>query len=231
MLSLQNRLPSTQARQADDLLIEATNLLDQHREITDEEDYNMASALLTSARDFRHDLERKSVIRRSQQSRLYLDKAHETLETVKITLEAAIKIQYADVFKFTVPTEPEHEVPTMGMITGSDTVLNGTVSRSIPAGSVTTASLASNAPIKGPTLQIVLNPPRTSSLPSPPDEQPPQESAAPYDGIPLVPTGVVKETRPSINPPTIVFPLPTPPLTPETPAKVDSAHFASPADA
>ena len=47
MLSLQNRLPSAQARQADDLLTEATNLLEQHREITDEEDYNTARALLT----------------------------------------------------------------------------------------------------------------------------------------------------------------------------------------
>ena len=39
--------------------------------------------MIISAKDFRHDLEKKSVLRRSQQSRLYLDKAHETLETVK----------------------------------------------------------------------------------------------------------------------------------------------------
>ena len=47
MRSLQNRLPSTQARLADDLLTDATKLLKQHREITNEEDYNMAMALLT----------------------------------------------------------------------------------------------------------------------------------------------------------------------------------------
>ena len=47
MLSLQSRFPSTQARRADNLLIEATKLLEQHREITNEEDYNMARALLT----------------------------------------------------------------------------------------------------------------------------------------------------------------------------------------
>lgn len=48
MRSLQDRLPSTQARLADNLLIDATKLLKQHREkITNEEDYNMAMALLT----------------------------------------------------------------------------------------------------------------------------------------------------------------------------------------
>jgi hypothetical protein len=40
--------------------------------------------VIESAGDFRHGLEKKSVIRRSQQSRLYLDKAHETLEIIKV---------------------------------------------------------------------------------------------------------------------------------------------------
>ena len=51
MRSLQNRLPLTQARRADDLLNEATELLEQHREVTNEEDYNMERALLTSLVD------------------------------------------------------------------------------------------------------------------------------------------------------------------------------------
>jgi len=131
---------------------------------------------------------------------------------------------------FTVPTEPEHEVPTMRMITGSVTILNDTVSLSVPAGVVTTASLASSvaAPIRGPTLQVVLDPPRSPSLLSPPNHQPLQEPAALYDGIALLSTGAVKETRPLINPATIVSPLPTPPLTPEIQA--DPAHLASPVD-
>lgn len=40
--------------------------------------------VIIRARDFRIGLERKSVILRSQQSRLYLDEAHITLETVKV---------------------------------------------------------------------------------------------------------------------------------------------------
>lgn len=51
MRSLQNRRPLTQARRADDLLNEATELLEQHREVTNEEDYNMARALLTRSVD------------------------------------------------------------------------------------------------------------------------------------------------------------------------------------
>ena len=153
-----------------------------------------------------------------------------------VALEGAIKIQGADAS--TVPTEHEHTVTMTGSITDSDAISNDTVSLSTttPAGAFTTASLASSAPIRGPTLQVVLGhirPSPSSSLPSPPDDQFPQEPAAPYDGI--VSIGAVKETRPSINPATIIVsPLPTPPLTPETPAKSSPAnptHLASPADA
>jgi hypothetical protein len=108
----------------------------------------------------------------------------------------------------------------MGMITSSDAVLNDTV------------SLASSAPIRGTALQIVLDP--RSSLPSLPHDQPPQEPAIPYDRIALVSTGAVKETRLLINPATMVSPLPTPPLTPEIPAKsspTGPSHFASLGDA
>jgi len=174
----------------------------------------MARALLTSARDFRHGLERKSVIRRSQQSRLYLDMAHVTLETVKqVTLERTIKIRGAVVT--TVPKEHEHEDTTMGMIPSSDAISKDTVSQGVPAGAFTMSSLAPSAPIRGPTLQVVLDRPQ-SSLPSPPDEQS-QEPAAPYYGSDLVSTGAAKETKPSINPAIGNSPLPTPPLTPETP--------------
>lgn len=51
MRSLQDRLPLAQAKRADDLLNEATELLEQHREVTNEEDYNMARALLTRSVD------------------------------------------------------------------------------------------------------------------------------------------------------------------------------------
>ncbi|KAI9447458.1 hypothetical protein H4582DRAFT_2051214 [Lactarius indigo] len=228
MRNLQNRLPSTQARWADDLLNEATEHLEQHREVTNEEDYNMARALLTRTRDFRHGLEGKSVIRRSQQSRLYLDKAHETLETVKqVTLEGAIKIRSADTS--TVPTENEHIVTTTGTITDSDAISNDmfSLSTTIPAGAFTAASLASTAPIRGPTLQVVLaqdRPLPSFGLPTPPDDQFPQGPAAPYDEVALVSTTAVKETRPSIDPTIVVSPLPTPPLTPETPAKPSPAN-------
>ncbi|KAI9451012.1 hypothetical protein BJY52DRAFT_1299959 [Lactarius psammicola] len=228
MRSLQNRLPSTQARQADDLLNEATELLEHHKEVTNEEDYNMARSLLTSARDFRHGLERKSVIRRSQQSRLYLDKAHETLETVKqVALEGAIKIRGVDAS--TVLTEHEHTVTMMGTITDSDATSSDTVSLS--------TAIPSGIPIRGPTLQVVLahiRPPLSHGLPSPPDDRSPQDHVAPYDGIALVSTDVVKETRPSINPAIVVSPLLTPPLTPETPAKSSPSyptHLASSVDA
>ncbi|KAN0137452.1 hypothetical protein V8E53_004897 [Lactarius tabidus] len=230
MQSLQNRLPSTQARLADDLLIDATKLLKLHREITNKEDYNMAMALLTRAKDFRHGLEKKSVIRRTQQSHLYLDKAHETLETIKqVTLEGELKIQGAVVS--TVPTEREHGVTAMGAITFSGAVLNDPGSLGIPTNASTTASITSSAPIRGPTLQVVLDPPQSFSHSSPPDQ--PQEPAAPSNGTTLVPTGAAKETRPSINPTVVVSPLPTPPLTPETPEEssaADPTHFASPAN-
>ncbi|KAH9166402.1 hypothetical protein EDB89DRAFT_1910720 [Lactarius sanguifluus] len=232
MRNLQNRLPLTQARRADDLLNEATELLEQHREVTNEEDYNMARALLTSARDFRHGLEGKSVIRRSHQSRLYFDRAHETLETVKqVTLEGVIKIQDAD-----ASTVPEHEhMTTTGNITDSDAISNNVLSTA-PAGAFTAASLASSAPVRGPTLQVVLThvrPPPSFGLLTPLDDQFPQEPAAPYDEIALVSTTAVKETRPSIDPAIVVSPLPTPPLTPETPAKPSPANsiLMSPADA
>ncbi|KAH8982636.1 hypothetical protein EDB86DRAFT_326563 [Lactarius hatsudake] len=238
MRNLHNRLPSTQARRADDLLSEATELLEQHRKVTNEEDYNMARALLTSARDFRHGLEGRGVIRRSQQSRLYLDKAHETLETVKqVTLEGVIKIRSADASA--VLTEHEHMVNVTETNTDSDAISNDTLSLSTttPAGAFTAASLASSAPISGPTLQVVLThvrPPPSSGLPTPPDDQCPREHAAPYDEIALVSATVIKETRPSVNPAIIVSPLPTPPLTPETPAKpspANSTHAVSPAGA
>lgn len=182
----------------------------------------MARALLTSARDFRHGLEKKSLIQRSQQARLYFDKAHETLETVnQVTLEGAIKIQVADAS--TVPEHGhEHGVTTMGTTRNTDSDATS-VPLSIPA------SLVSSAPFRGPALQVVLDPirpPQSFSLPTPPDDHSPQEPAAPYDGI--------KGTRPSINPAIVVSPLPTPPLTPEIPEKPSPAsppHLASPADA
>ncbi|KAH8990993.1 hypothetical protein EDB92DRAFT_1816503 [Lactarius akahatsu] len=238
MRNLHDRLPSTQARRADDLLNEATELLEQHREVTSEEDYIMARALLTSARDFRHGLEGKSVIRRSQQSRLYLDKAHETLETVKqVTLEGVIKIWSADASA--VLTDHEHMVTVTETNTDSDAISNYTLSlgTTTPAGAFTAASLASSAPIRGPTLQVALahvRPLPSFGLLTPPDDQFPQEHAAPYNEIALVSTTVVKETRPSVNPVIIVSPLPTPPLTPETPAKpspANSTHVVSPAGA
>ncbi|KAF8267448.1 hypothetical protein EI94DRAFT_1701018 [Lactarius quietus] len=55
----------------------------------------------------------------------------------------------------------------------------------------TTASLAS------PKLQMVLDPSQPFSLPSTANAQSPQEPAAQYDGITLVSSGAVKETRPS----------------------------------
>ena len=123
----------------------------------------------------------------------------------------------------------------MGMITGSDAISNDTVSLSVLAGASTAASLASSAPIRGPTLQVVLDSPQSFSLPSPPDDQFPQEPAVvPYNGIAFVSTGAIKGTGPSIKPTGVVSSLPTPPLTPETPAKfspADPTHFASLADA
>ena len=48
MWGLQTRPPLTQARRVDDILNdEATELLEQHKEVTNKEDHNMARALLT----------------------------------------------------------------------------------------------------------------------------------------------------------------------------------------
>lgn len=97
----------------------------------------------------------------------------------------------------------------MGTITGSDAISNDTVSLSVLAGAFTAASHASSAPIRGPTLQVVLDSLQSFSLPSPPDVQSPQEpAAAPYDGIALVSTGAAKETRPTIKPTSVVSPFP-----------------------
>lgn len=131
----------------------------------------------------------------------------------------------------TVPTEREHGVITKGAITDSDAVSNELVPLSIPANAFTTASLASTAPIRGPTLQVVLDPPQSFSHSLPPDQS--QEPAAPYDRTTLVSTGAFKGTLPSINPAVVVSPLPTPPLTPETPEEpstADPTHFAPPAN-
>ena len=119
----------------------------------------------------------------------------------------------------------------MGTITDSDSVSNNPVSQSTLTDALTT-SLTSSAPIRGPTLQVALDPLQPFSHSSPLDQS--QEPAAPYDGTTLASTGAVKETRPSINPEIVVSPLPTPPLTPETPEEsstADPTHFAYPANA
>jgi hypothetical protein len=128
----------------------------------------------------------------------------------------------------TVPTEGEHGVTAMGTITDSGAVSNDPGPLSVPTDAFTTASLAPSAPIRGLTLQVMLDPPQFFSHSSPPDQ--PQEPVAPYNGTTLVLTGAVKETRPSINPAVVVSPFPTP-LTPETPEQsstVHPTHFTSP---
>ncbi|KAH9165359.1 hypothetical protein EDB89DRAFT_2076909 [Lactarius sanguifluus] len=199
MRNLQNRPPSTQVRRADDLLNEAMQVLEQHREVTNEEDYNMERALLTSTRGFRNGEERD----RSITAISYLDKAHKTLETVKVTLESGL--HHGDHYRLRRHIK-RHALS----------------STTTPAAAFTTASLASSASIRGPTLQVVLThirPPPSFGLPSPPDDQFPQKPAALYDEIAPISTTAVKEARPSVNPAIVVSPLPTPPLTPETPAK------------
>ena len=131
----------------------------------------------------------------------------------------------------TVPIRREHGVTMMGTITDSDAISNDPVSQSISTDAFTT-SLTSSAPIRGPTLQVALDPLQSFSHSSPPDQS--QEPVAPYDRTTLAPSGAVKETRPLLNPEVVVSPLPTPPLTPETPEEsstADATHFASPESA
>jgi len=90
MRRLKDLLPSEQVRQGDKVLKAAAELLEKRKRFTDRENYNMAWGLLTSANDYRRGIEKKNAIRRSQQSRLYLDKTKETLRTVKrVTEESA----------------------------------------------------------------------------------------------------------------------------------------------
>ncbi|KAI0274567.1 hypothetical protein BGY98DRAFT_1178339 [Russula aff. rugulosa BPL654] len=94
MRRLKDLLPSEQTKQGDRVLKAAAELLERRKRFTDRENYIMARGLLTIASDYRHGIEKKGAIRRSQQSRLYLDKAKETLRTIKhVTEESASNAQ------------------------------------------------------------------------------------------------------------------------------------------
>ncbi|KAI0296107.1 hypothetical protein B0F90DRAFT_1747326 [Multifurca ochricompacta] len=198
MRSLHELLPSEQAKQGDRILKEADELLERRKGVADIDNYNMARGLLTSAMDFRYGIEKKSVIRRSQQSRLYLDKAHETLQTIKqVTLERMIKIQREEDVEHPLLVSTEYEHATTGYIDGIEV---------------------------GPLRVVVdhTSPRPSSGLPSPFDNQPSQVTASYM--IHPVSRGTIKEEWKSDDVAPAASSLPTPPLTPESPAKISPAR-------
>jgi len=74
---------SERAEQAELVLKQATNLLEQHKDDVGPDNYSMARGWLTLARDYRSGLEENNVLGRYQKSHIYLEQAQETLRNIE----------------------------------------------------------------------------------------------------------------------------------------------------
>ncbi|KAI0248429.1 hypothetical protein BJV78DRAFT_1284777 [Lactifluus subvellereus] len=215
---LQDLRPSEKAKRGDKLLKEADELLEQRKDVTDQDNYYMARSLLTSARDFRYGMETKNVVHRSQQSRLYLGKAHETLQTVQlVTQESAVKTRMWDDESdgSAVPIERQRERAGPG--TDPDSESGGAASYHdavSPIAMVFPAALTATAQVPAPAEQIV------SGLILPPSSNNRSSQVLPPYNVHIVPSQLsidsFSQTKPSINGTLAAPSLPTPPLTPAT---------------